>query len=46
MAEAIWEVEVIDRSDCRAAAEERFSTERMVAAHVELFEQILSERMG
>lgn len=40
----IDEVGGLDRSACRAAVEVRFSTERMVADHVELFERVLRER--
>jgi glycosyltransferase involved in cell wall biosynthesis len=34
----------LDRARCRKAAAERFSTERMVADHVELFEQLVARR--
>ena len=42
MAEAIKKVDGLDRADCRAAVEQRFSTERMVADHLDLFEQLLA----
>jgi glycosyltransferase involved in cell wall biosynthesis len=37
-------VETIDRGKCRVAVEQQFSTERMVHAHVELFEELLSRK--
>lgn len=40
MVEALDEVGRIDRADCRAAVEGYFSTSRMVAEHVELFESL------
>jgi glycosyltransferase involved in cell wall biosynthesis len=42
MAEALGHVERIDRRTCRAAVEGYFSTERMVAEHLALFEEIIS----
>ncbi|MGH8901545.1 MAG: glycosyltransferase family 4 protein [Egibacteraceae bacterium] len=42
MAARLDEVGRLDRRACRAAVEGYFSTRRMVAEHVELFEQILS----
>jgi len=42
MAEAIGQLDRIDRRTCRAAVEGYFSTERMVAEHLALFEEILS----
>jgi glycosyltransferase involved in cell wall biosynthesis len=44
MAAAIGRLGEIDRSECRAAVEGYFSTERMVAEHVVLFEEILAAR--
>lgn len=41
MAEALARVGDLDRADCRAAVEGHFSVRRMVADHVELFEEIL-----
>jgi glycosyltransferase involved in cell wall biosynthesis len=41
---AIGRVGSLDRSACRAAVEARFSTERMVAQHLELFSRILVAR--
>jgi glycosyltransferase involved in cell wall biosynthesis len=40
MADAVGRLDEIDRSACRAAVEGYFSVERMVAEHVELYEQI------
>lgn len=34
----------LDRAACRAAAEERFSTERMVRDHLALYERVLADR--
>lgn len=42
MAEAIGKVDQLDRKACRAAVEGYFSGKRMVAEHLELFEEILS----
>ncbi|MDP9420221.1 MAG: glycosyltransferase family 4 protein [Actinomycetota bacterium] len=42
MAEAIHRVDELDRRACRTAVEERFSTDRMVADHLDLFESLLS----
>ncbi len=42
MVEAIKRLDEIDRAECRAAVERSFSTERMVADHVELFERIIA----
>lgn len=44
MADAILRVSELDRSECRAAVEGYFSTDRMVAEHIELFETILDSR--
>ena len=44
MAEAVEKVESLRRQDCRAAVEGYFSTDRMVAEHVALFERILAAR--
>jgi glycosyltransferase involved in cell wall biosynthesis len=41
MAEAIGRVGTIDRATCRAAVEGYFSTERMVAEHIALFEDLI-----
>jgi len=41
MADAIGRLAEINRSDCRAAIEGYFSLERMVAEHIELYEQLL-----
>jgi glycosyltransferase involved in cell wall biosynthesis len=44
MAEALGRVDQLDRADCRAAVEGYFSTGRMVAEHLELFESVLGAR--
>jgi glycosyltransferase involved in cell wall biosynthesis len=44
MADAIHRLPTIDRADCRAAVEGYFSMSRMVAEHIEFFEQLLAER--
>lgn len=41
MAEALARVDELDRNACVAAAETRFSTARMVADHLELFESVI-----
>jgi glycosyltransferase involved in cell wall biosynthesis len=41
MADAVGRLGEIDRSACRAAVEGYFSTKRMVAQHVELYERLL-----
>jgi glycosyltransferase involved in cell wall biosynthesis len=41
MADAITRAHTLDRRACRAAVENYFSTERMVAEHLVLFEQLL-----
>lgn len=42
MAEAIGRIGDIDRADCRAAVEGYFSTDRMVAEHLALFEELVA----
>jgi glycosyltransferase involved in cell wall biosynthesis len=42
MVEAVKQLDRIDRHTCRAAVEGYFSTERMVAEHLALFEEILA----
>jgi hypothetical protein len=42
MADAVLELDTLDRSVCRAAVEGYFSTARMVNEHVELYEELLS----
>jgi glycosyltransferase involved in cell wall biosynthesis len=44
LANRLGDVAAIDRAACRRAAEERFSTERMVADHLALFERVLADR--
>jgi glycosyltransferase involved in cell wall biosynthesis len=46
MAEAISLTPTLDRAACRRAAESRFSTQRMVAGHVDLFERLIAGRQG
>jgi glycosyltransferase involved in cell wall biosynthesis len=41
MAEAIGRIELVDRAVCREAVEGYFSTDRMVAEHLALFEDLL-----
>ena len=43
MAAAVDRLGEIDRDDCRAAVETRFSAKRMVNDHIELFEQVIAE---
>ncbi|CAN5184041.1 glycosyltransferase family 4 protein [soil metagenome] len=42
MAEAVQRVDELDRKACRTAVEQRFSNDRMVAEHLELFESLLN----
>jgi len=42
LAAALLAAPDLDRAACRAVAEHRFSTERMVAEHVRLYEQLLA----
>jgi hypothetical protein len=42
MAEAVEKLDSIDRTACRAAVENYFSTSRMAAEHLELFESLLA----
>lgn len=42
MATAVLRVGELDRSACRTAVEKRFSNQRMVNEHLELFEELLS----
>jgi len=42
MTEAITRVGELSRADCRAAVEGYFSTERMVADHLQLFDELLA----
>lgn len=41
MVDAVAQIDTIDRAACRLAAEQRFSTERMVNEHLELFRSLL-----
>jgi glycosyltransferase involved in cell wall biosynthesis len=40
MVEALGRLDQLRRQDCRAAVEGYFSTERMVAEHLELYEEL------
>jgi glycosyltransferase involved in cell wall biosynthesis len=42
MAASVAQIPTLERSKCRAAVEERFSTQRMVNDHLELFDYLLS----
>ncbi|MDT7594672.1 MAG: hypothetical protein QOJ06_218 [Pseudonocardiales bacterium] len=42
----IAQVDRLDRTACRAAVEERFSTDRMVADHLALYSQLVGQRRG
>jgi glycosyltransferase involved in cell wall biosynthesis len=42
MVEALGRLSELDRADCRAAVEGYFSTNRMVAEHIELYEELMS----
>jgi glycosyltransferase involved in cell wall biosynthesis len=44
MAERIGQVDQIERSACRAAVEDYFCTTRMVAEHLDLFEELIGRR--
>jgi len=44
MVEAVFKVDTLDRRDCRAAAEERFSVRRMAADHEALYQRLLTPR--
>ena len=44
LAEAIDRIDEIDREACRQAVEGYFSADRMVAEHLELFEQVVTAR--
>lgn len=44
MVAAVARVDEIDRAACRAAVDEHFSSDRMVAEHLELFTRVVSER--
>lgn len=46
MAKKMRDIAEVERSACRAAAEERFSTKRMVADHIRLYEQIVRRARG
>ena len=46
MAELIDRVPELDRTACRAAVEEHFSAERMVAEYLELFSQLFFEPLA
>jgi glycosyltransferase involved in cell wall biosynthesis len=44
LVQCLGKVHDLDRSACRADAETRFTTERMVANHVALFQRVVEER--
>lgn len=46
MVGALGRVGSLDRADCRKVVEERFSATRMVADHVELYEEVMRGRCG
>jgi glycosyltransferase involved in cell wall biosynthesis len=46
LAQALLRAATLDRSACRAAATERFSTERMVADHVRIYTEVVARRAG
>ncbi|MGO9197187.1 MAG: glycosyltransferase family 4 protein [Acidimicrobiales bacterium] len=46
LVEALGHVHEIDRGECRGRVEERFSVERMVAEHVEVYEQAAAGLLG
>ena len=41
MAEALRNIDQIDRATCRKAVEGYFSTERMIADHLQLFTELI-----
>jgi len=44
LAEAVIAAAALDRAECRHAAENYFSAERMVAEHLTLYEELLAEQ--
>lgn len=44
LVEALGRVDELDRADCRSAVEERFSQERMVREHLELYRSVVERR--
>lgn len=44
LATHIGRIDTLDRAACRSATEARFSTARMVADHVRVYEQVIAER--
>ncbi|HEX2804608.1 MAG TPA: hypothetical protein VHN80_00375, partial [Kineosporiaceae bacterium] len=43
LVDAVGRVKEIDRAECRAAAERRFSMERMVEDHVRLYRRLIDQ---
>ena len=41
MVDAVGRIDQLSRADCRASVEGYFSTQRMVADHIELYEELL-----
>jgi glycosyltransferase involved in cell wall biosynthesis len=46
LAQALGKVDQLDRGVVRAAVEERFSVERMIDAHIELYDDVLAGRVS
>jgi hypothetical protein len=44
LGDALLKVDDLNRTDCRAAAQRRFSTQRMVSEHLALYSSIISHR--
>ena len=45
MADRLGSIEALDRRACRRAAEDRFSTRRMIDGHLELYHQLVGTRV-
>ena len=46
LVDAVGRVDAIDRSRCQSIAKERFSADRMVADHLELFREVINAKKG